>query len=113
MESAVGVAPIETALRERTQLDDFALRVRVLDGPGALVVESAAGLLSDDVVAAAGTAAAEMQMGQQPILTYLANAIRLGDRITPYSLVTALDVEGRGLDTVVPRVTAAGAPPKI
>lgn len=111
MESAVGVAPIETALRERTQLDDFALRVRVLDGPGALVVESAAGLLGDDVVAAAGTAAAEMQMGQQPILTYLANEIRLGDRITPYSLVTALDVEALGLDTVVPRVTAAGPPP--
>ena len=89
LQSATGVAAIETALRARTRLEDFALRVRELDGPGTLVVESAAGLLDDDVVTAAAETAAEMEMVEQPILTYLANEIRLGDRITPYSLVTA------------------------
>ena len=111
LQSATGVAAIETALRARTRLEDFALRVRELGGPGTLVVESAAGLLGDDVVTAAAETAAEMEMVQQPILTYLANEIRLGDRITPYSLVTALDVEMLGLETFVSEGSVAGAPP--
>jgi hypothetical protein len=51
-------------------------------------------LLDDDVVAAARTAAADARLIEPalPILTYLANAIRFGDRQTPYSLVTALDL---------------------
>jgi ABC-type antimicrobial peptide transport system permease subunit len=97
-DTSAAVATIETALRAQTRLDDLGVRVRVLDGRGALVVESAAGLLGDDTVAAARSAAAESGMADQPILTYLANEIRLGDRATPYSLVTALDLEALGLD---------------
>ena len=91
VETSVAVATVEAALRAQTRLDDLAVRVRVLDGPGALVVESAAGLLGEDIVAAAQAAAADSRMVDHPILTYLANQIRLGDRITPYSLVAALD----------------------
>ena len=99
-DASAAVAAIETALRAQTRLDDLGVRVRVLDGRSALVVESAAGLLADDIVAAARSAAAEAAMTDQLILTYLANEIRFGDRLTPYSLVTALDLEVFELDAV-------------
>ena len=101
------VAGIEAALRATTQLADLGLRVRVLPGPGALAVESTAGLLNDEVAAAARAAAAAGDMGGQPILTYLANEIRRGDRVTPYSLVTALDPAALG----VASPGGAGPPP--
>ncbi|MCH8155850.1 MAG: hypothetical protein IH786_11465, partial [Proteobacteria bacterium] len=85
--------------------------MRVLEGRGQLVVESAAGLLSDDIVAAARAAAAAAGMTDQPILTYLANEIRFGDRLTPYSLVTALDLEAFELDDVDLGATGTGPPP--
>ena len=103
------VVRIEAALRATTRLTDLGLRVRALPGPAALAVESTAGLLGDDVVAAARAAAADGGMAEQPILTYLANEIRRGDRVTPYSLVTALDPARLG---VAPSAAAtAGAPP--
>ena len=94
LETSVAVAGIEAALRSRTQLDDLGLRVRRLEDSGAVAVESVAGLLADDVVAAARQAAVDVRGAEpvQAILTYLANAIRFGDRQTPYSLVTALDL---------------------
>ncbi len=91
------VARIEAALRATTRLTDLGLRVRALPGPGALALESTAGLLNDDVVAAARAATAAGDMGEQPVLTYLANEIRLGERVTPYSLVTALDPASLGV----------------
>ena len=99
-DTSAAVATIETALRAETRLDDLGLRVRVLDGPGVLVVESAAGLLGDDTVAAARSVAAAVGLADQPVLTYLANEIRFGDRVTPYSLVTALNLEALAPDQV-------------
>ena len=110
---APAVAAIEAALRATTRLTDLGLRVRALPGPGALAVESTAGLLNDEVVAAARTAAAAGDMGEQPILTYLANEIRRGDRVTPYSLVTALDPAALGVappaGAAPPNAAGAGA----
>ena len=60
-------------------------------------MEAVAGLLSDEVAEAGRSAAEALGMRVQPILTYLANRIRLGDREVPYSLLTALD-----LDTITP-----------
>ena len=98
-------ARIEAALRVTTRLTDLGLRVRALPGPAALAVESTAGLLGDEVVAAARAAAADGGMGEQPILTYLANEIRRGERVTPYSLVTGLDPARLGV------ASPGGAPP--
>ena len=108
---APAVAGIEAALRATTRLTDLGLRVRALPGPGALAVESTAGLLDDDVVAAARAAAAAGDMGEQPILTYLANEIRRGDRVTPYSLVTALDLASLGVAPPGDAAPVAWAPP--
>ena len=104
------VVRIEAALRDTTRLTDLGLRVRALPGPGALAVESTAGLLGDDVVAAARAAAVDGGMAEQPILTYLANEIRRGERVTPYSLVTALDPGPLGV-AAPPAAGAAGGPP--
>ena len=110
---APAVARIEAALRATTRLTDLGLRVRALPGPGALAVESTAGLLNDEVVSAAGAAADAGGMGEQPVLTYLANEIRGGDRVTPYSLVTALDPAALGVappaGAAPPNAAGAGA----
>ncbi len=104
------VARIEAALRATTQLTDLGLRVRALPGPGALAVESTAGLLNDEVVAAARAATAAGDMAEQPVLTYLANEIRRGERVTPYSLVTALDLASLGVAAPGDSAPVAGAP---
>jgi len=110
-DTSAAVATIETALRAAVRLDDLGVRVRVLDGRGALVVESAAGLLADATVSAARSVASEAGMVDQPILTYLANEIRFGNRITPYSLLTAFDLGALALDSVDLGVAETGPPP--
>lgn len=117
-DTAVAVARIESALRATTQLGDLGLRVRWLDSSDTLAVESVAGLLADDVVTAARVAATDAQLVEPalPILTYLANAIRFGDRQTPYSLVTALDLsalasDGEPADTAAVDDSVAGPAP--
>ena len=111
VETSAAVATVEAALRAHTRLEDLGLGVRLLAGPQALVVESAAGLLGDDVVEAAQSAAAGAGMTDQPVLTYLANEIRSGDRMAPYSLVTALDLDAFGLDAAALDTPAGGPPP--
>lgn len=83
-------------LRERFDLADFGLKLRPLSG--SFAVESDAGILSDAMAAAIGRAARENRRQSYPVLTYLANTIRAGDRELPYSLVSAL-----ALDSVAPR----------
>ena len=90
--AAADVAVVEAAIRARATLDDVGLRVRAIAAHDALSVESAAGLLDAETEAAAGRAAAALGLATEPVLTYLANQIRSGERVTPYSLVTALDL---------------------
>lgn len=101
-DNAARVALVEASLRERVTLEDLGIKLRTLPAPGALstgliIMEADAGLLSDEVAGAGRSAAEALGMRTQPILTYLANRIRLGDRAVPYSLLTALD-----LDTITP-----------
>ena len=73
-------------------LDDLGLTIKALEARNTLVLGSAAGLIDDRQAAAAQKALAESAMQARPILTYLANTMRVGDREVPYSLVTALDL---------------------
>ena len=100
-DATTSVSVVEDALRATTRLEDLGLRVRTLDEQGVLVVESEAGLLDDETVTAARAAATEAGMTDQSVLTYLANEIRMGDRVTPYSLVTGLDLGALGIDPSV------------
>ena len=83
--------PVEARLRERATLEDFGLRLRVLDAQRGVSLESAGGILSDTAAAAALAAAQKLSLRAEPMYTYLANAIRAGSRAIPYSLITADD----------------------
>ena len=74
-------------------LDDLGLRVRTTTA-GATLVETRAGLLTDDVVETIADLAARDRRLVVPALTYVANTIRIGDREIPYSTVSAIDLDG-------------------
>jgi putative ABC transport system permease protein len=109
---AVGTGDVESlrdTLRERLRLDDFGLRVRPLDARHVVAIDSIAGILDPTLATASAGAARQLGLEARPVLTYLANAIRVSGREVPYSLVTAMD-----LTEVAPGLVAtdpSGAPP--
>ena len=78
---------VEGLLRRLVQVDDVGLTVRA---SGDVVVEGAAGVLDPRRTRAIEQAATAVGLVPQPVFTYLANTIRVGDREVPYSLVAAL-----------------------
>jgi hypothetical protein len=86
-----GEAVLGKAVGDVATLEDMGLRLRTLQGPGALGLESAQSLLDDRVVEAAERRAREQGLAASPVFIYLANAIRVNGREVPYSLVAALD----------------------
>jgi ABC-type lipoprotein release transport system permease subunit len=89
--SASRGAPLDRRLKQRYTLADLGLRLRTLEKPGCLSLESDSALIPDAVAASALSAAQSLGLRAQPVLTYLVNGIRVGRREVPYSLVTALD----------------------
>jgi putative ABC transport system permease protein len=83
--------PIEKLLRERYTREDLGLTLRALDATRGVSLESSAAILSDSIAAATEETAKRLGVRTEPILTYLANSIRVGTREIPYSLVTADD----------------------
>lgn len=86
-------ARLEQLIRDQTTLEDLGLTIDTIADRDALAIGADAGLLDDTLARAALDALAGTGMRPQPILTYLANGIRLGDRDVPYSLVTAIDLQ--------------------
>ena len=82
---------LQETVRQRAALDDVGLRVRPLPDAGAIAIESSAGLLDERQERAAREGIAVASRRAQPIYTYLANAMRVGTREVPYSLVSAVD----------------------
>ena len=82
--------------KDKVTLDDLGIKVRTL--PDALSVETASAVMSDALVATVLQASSTAQ----PIFSYLANSIRVGDREVPYSIVAAmgndLPADGIALD---------------
>ncbi len=78
-------------LKETCSLEDFGLKLRVLEKRHSLSLESATTMINDALAEKARAAASRLGLKSSFILTYLVNAIRLGERQVPYSLVTALD----------------------
>jgi putative ABC transport system permease protein len=83
--------PLQLLLKRHAQLADFGLTLRTLDAQQAIALESSAGIIDGPRAAAADRAAAQANLVAKPVFTYLANAIRHGDREVPYSLVSAAD----------------------
>ncbi len=78
-------------LKETFTLEDLGLKLRILEKSRSLSLESASTMIHDALAEKARAAASRLGLKSSFILTYLANAIRLGERQVPYSLVTALD----------------------
>jgi putative ABC transport system permease protein len=92
--NAGGASQAETIakiLRETFTLEDLGVRVRTLDAPHALSLETESAVIGDALRAQAQEAAQSAGLGTNAIFSYLANAIRAGGREIPYSLVTAID----------------------
>ncbi|MGA2041353.1 MAG: FtsX-like permease family protein [Bryobacteraceae bacterium] len=83
--------PLGQRLKHHYNLADVGLRLRTLEKPGCLSLESSSAEIGDAVAAAAYSAARSLGLSAQPVLTYLANSIRVGKREIPFSVVTALD----------------------
>lgn len=86
-------ASLERIIKDRTSLEDYGLKLRVVDKQQALSVESFAGFVSDSLTERVETAAKPANTsGAWPFLSYLVNGIRKdnGSEI-PYSIVTGVD----------------------
>jgi ABC-type antimicrobial peptide transport system permease subunit len=94
-------------LRSRLILEDLGLKLRPV--AGGIALESRQLVLQDETVAAATAVGESLGAQAWPVLTYLANDIRIGDRELPYAAVGALPAAAfRGL--VSPQGEAVAAP---
>jgi ABC-type lipoprotein release transport system permease subunit len=105
-----GDEPLSAALKRHARVDDYGLKVRTLDAQNVIAVEADAGFIDRRLASAVSQAAADSRGEMRPVLTYLANAMRSGDREVPYSLVTAID-----LRTIAPSLASppGGDPPVV
>jgi putative ABC transport system permease protein len=99
---------LDAIIRRHATLDDLGVTLREVGG--GIAVESAAGFLDAPRAQAVDAAAAAAGLRARPILTYLANSMRSGDRQVPYSLVTAMDLSVFGAAVADP--DGAGGDPK-
>ena len=85
------VRDVRASLTESFTLADLGLKVRPLEGRGAIVLESDSALINDAIATSANQTASGLTLRSSPVLTYLANSFSSGERSVPYSLVTAID----------------------
>ena len=83
---------LESLVRTAAGLEDVGLKVRTTEAGRAVIVESDTGLLDDAQAAAIQGTLTASGMQTRAVFTYLANAMRHGDREIPYSLVSAIGV---------------------
>ncbi len=83
--SGPGVTDAE--LRDGLRMEDLGMKLRPV--AGGMQIESGAGLLREDQVARITETAGKLGLKAEPLLTYLANFMRVGGKEVPYSLVTA------------------------
>jgi hypothetical protein len=84
-------AAVTKILRETFTLADLGVKLRLLDVPHALSLETESAVVGDALAIQAQETAYGLDFGLSSIYSYLANSIRAGGREIPYSLVTAVD----------------------
>ncbi|HSK63315.1 MAG TPA: FtsX-like permease family protein [Pyrinomonadaceae bacterium] len=84
---------INALLKDKATLEDLGLTLRSLDNAQTVSLESTSNIIDDTVARATQESAAALSLQTVPVLSYLANELRNGDRSVPYSLVTAVDEE--------------------
>jgi hypothetical protein len=86
---------VDRALAQVARPEDLGVIVRPLHDTHALSVEGSGGFINRDTQSIVQRAAA--RVGPPiPILTYIANTIRVRDRSVPYSVVSAVDIVALG-----------------
>ncbi|HSE38571.1 MAG TPA: FtsX-like permease family protein, partial [Blastocatellia bacterium] len=88
---AIGTAVLSRIVKDNLSLEDLGIKLRALDKQRGIAVESETAIISDALYTDAVDAANKANLSVVPILSYLANAIRFGEREVPYSVVTAID----------------------
>ncbi|HVQ38110.1 MAG TPA: ABC transporter permease, partial [Pyrinomonadaceae bacterium] len=88
---AMQITSVGQILNDRVLLEDFGLKLRLLDAQQSISVEHESKVLNDTLATAARKAAEKSGLRATSVFSYLANGIGAGERSIPYSLVTALD----------------------
>lgn len=108
-----------TMLKRAVKLEDLGIQVHLLQACASsdskalsecLSIERKSTLLDDTIIQGALTAGVYARLHPFPVLTYLANRIRFGERQIPYSLVTA--VEASVFPTGKVKVPPGQSPPR-
>jgi ABC-type lipoprotein release transport system permease subunit len=107
------VAALEALVRAHANLDDFSLTLTEVPSRRTLVLGSTAGLIDDRFAEAARNVLDAAGYDGEPVYTYLANTLRIGNREIPYSLVTAVDLSFTGVDAASRAANAGAADPPI
>ena len=95
------------AFRSGVTLEDLGVEVSVVAAGTAVIVESASGVIGEALERAGREAARELNHAAAPVFTYLANAIRVGDRQIPYSLVSGINLRALSIFERRPPDTSA------
>lgn len=74
-------------------LPDFGVRIRRVPGDRVMALEGLGGTIDPAIAARVQAALHRVQRPGVPALTYVATAIRAGDRSIPYSIVSAIDID--------------------
>jgi ABC-type antimicrobial peptide transport system permease subunit len=80
-------------LEDTFSLEDLGIKLRVLEEQHGIALESESSIINDELFESAQSAANGTGLRVHPILSYLANSIRSGEREVPYSLVSAINFE--------------------
>ncbi len=106
-----GAQQVNGILRDVVTLADLSLSTQPLDEAGAFALSTDRVVLEIPVAETALRAAKKANLDAMPILTYLANTIRAGDREIPYSTVTALELDSAAPNVALSLADGAPAPP--
>jgi ABC-type antimicrobial peptide transport system permease subunit len=87
-----GADGLQRAFRSTVRLEDLGVKVETAANGSAVMVETASGVISEPLEESVRNAGAGLGLTPHPVLTYLANTIRVGDREVPYSLVSGIDL---------------------
>ena len=90
-----GISNADGTVDDALRLEDLGVRITTVDDTGGsptVVLDTQTGIVNGDLERAAREVGSKLGLRPVPIFTYLANAIRKGERTVPYSLVTATDL---------------------
>ena len=84
---------LKNLLKDTYKLQDLGIRLRLLQKQKCFLLESESAVINDTLAKQARAVADKLGMRTLPVLTYLANVIRSGQRQIPYSLITATELK--------------------